>query len=640
MKPYQTMLASGLAIAAASGAVHRPAVAQQAYSPYVAEDYPRQVLWGDTHLHTNLSSLDASDSGRFTLGMEDAYRLARGEVVEDNYGSPVRLSRPLDFLVVADHSEFLGLWEAVKSGNEALLATDWGRKWREEYLEAESYEDYAALDTEMLTPGTPLDRRSAPVLDDVPFRKNIWSGIGELADVYNEPGRFTAMIGFEWSSTPGWSNLHRVVMFRDDSNKTSQVLPLTATETVDPEDLWEYLENYEALTGGQVLAAPHNSNLSNGLMFTDAKMDRSPIDIAYAEQRARWEPVVEVTQMKGDSETHPVLSPTDEFAEYETWYSFAGKMPPSKMDEKAINRLRSSYIRAGLRSGLEIQNEVGANPFKFGLIGGTDAHNALPDAEENNFWGKFYTNAPSADRMTDPGLSSYKMQSPWKTAELAASGYTGVWASANTREAIFDALKRREVYATTGPRIELRFFGGWDFYRSDVMRSDFAKAGYEGGVPMGGDLTRGPDGEAPTFMIRAVKDPLGANLDRVQVVKGWVDADGSSQEAVFDVALSDKRTVQADGSVDPVGSTVDLTSASYENSIGSNELATVWKDPQFDPHQLAFYYVRVLEIPTPRWTAYDAARFGLKDVPEDIPMITQERAYSSPIWYTPSESDQ
>ena len=636
MRPIRLMGASALILRAGLTVAAAPATAQEAYSPNVNVSGARQVFWGDTHLHTNLSSLDASDSGRFNLGMETAYKFARGEIVEDNFGTPLRLSRPLDFLVVADHSEFLGLWEAVKEGNETLLARDWGQRWRAQYFRAETDEDYAALDTELLTPSVPLERRTSPALDDEAFKGSVWHHVGEIADAYNEPGRFTALIGFEWSSTPGWANLHRVVIFRDDSSLTNQVLPLTATETVDPEDLWDYLARYEELTGGQVLAAPHNSNLSNGLMFRTTRMDGTPFDVAYAEQRARWEPVVEITQMKGDSETHPALSPSDEFAEYETWNSFAGKMSFGEWNDQSTARARDSYVRSALRTGLQLEGELGVNPYKFGVIGGTDAHNALSAAEEDNFWGKFYANAPSPTRMQNAGLSSYKMTSPWKTAELAAAGYTAVWASENTREALFDAMKRREVYASTGPRIELRFFGGWDYEAADAYRSDLADLGYEKGVPMGGDLTAAPEGEAPSFLIRAVRDPIGANLDRVQVIKGWLDGDGETHEQVYNVALSDGRQVNEDGSVDTVGSTVELETATYTNSIGASELAVVWTDPDFSPEESAFYYVRVLEIPTPRWSAYDAARYGLEELPEGVPMTTQERAYSSPIWYTPA----
>jgi hypothetical protein len=600
-----------------------------------AQTYPERVYWGDTHLHTNYSSLDASDSGRMNLGPDTAYRIARGEVVEDNAGAPVRLSRPLDFLVVADHSEFMGLWEAVKSADRALMSTSWGRRWRQEYRNARSAEDYEALDTEMLTPDVSLEDRTSPALTDVRFRRSIWRNVGRIADRYNDPGTFTAFIGFEWSATPNWANLHRVVIFRDDSRRTNQVLPLSSTDTVNPEDLWTYLRDYEQRTGGQVLAAPHNPNLSSGQMFNGRRFDGSPIDAEYAATRARWEPVLEVTQMKGDSETHPVLSPNDEFADFETWNSWFGRRAPPQWTPEAIEQRRGDYARSALLRGLQIQTLIGVNPYRLGLIGGTDAHNALPLAEEDNFWGKFYTNAPSPDRMTRPGLSTYKMTSPWTTAELSASGYTGVWATENTRAAIFDAMRRREVYATTGPRIELRFFGGWTYSAADAQRADFAQIGYANGVPMGGELSTPPAHGAPTFLIRAVRDPIGANLDRVQVIKGWVDSEGQTHERVYNVALSDGRRVDRNGDAPPVGSTVDLASATYANSIGDPELAVVWRDPDFNPQETAFYYVRVLQIPTPRWTAYDASRYNVPH-PENIPSTIQERAYSSPIWYTPA----
>ncbi|MFC1696354.1 DUF3604 domain-containing protein, partial [Pseudomonadota bacterium] len=399
--------------------------------------------------------------------------------------------------------------------------------------------------------------------------------------------------------------------------------------STDPLELYKYLENYEAKTGGAVLALAHNGNLSNGIMFpVDAQFTGRKIDRNYVEKRARWEPMYEVTQIKGDGEAHPLLSPDDAFADYETWD--AGNLDLS--EAKTDDMLQYEYAREALKNGLMLEKKLGTNPYKFGLIGSTDSHTALSTAEEENFFGKATNAEPSPTRMMHPFAETDK--GAFQGYELVASGYTGVWARENTRTAIWDAMNRKEVYGTTGPRITVRFFGGWDYTDEDLNSRAPAFRGYEKGVPMGGDLRANSSGGAPTFMVYALRDAIGANLDRIQIVKGWLDAKGKTHEAVYDVAWSSGREMDANGVLPRVGNTVDVASANWTNTIGASELATVWTDPDFDPKQSAFYYARVLEIPTPRWVVYDAFRYGI-EIPEGAETIHQERAYTAPIWYTP-----
>jgi hypothetical protein len=421
------------------------------------------------------------------------------------------------------------------------------------------------------------------------------------------------------------------VVFRDDAERANQVLPYSLFDSQDPEDLWSYLADYEDRTGGQILAIAHNGNWSNGLMFQETNAAGQPIDRAYAETRSRWEPIYEVTQIKGDGETHPFLSPEDEFADFENW----DKGNANGSVAKTNSMLQYEYGRSALRLGLSLEDRVGVNPFKFGMIGSTDSHTSLAATREENYFGKFAATEPSPERYKhyvirseiDEELSTF-------SSEEQAAGLAGVWARENTREALFDALRRKEVYATTGSRILVRTFTGWDFEADEVERPDFADQGYARGVPMGGDLTDAPAGAAPTMMIRALRDPDGANLDRVQVVKGWLNANGATGESIYDVACSDDRAIRNRRCEREVGSTIDLSVPTYTNTIGDPLLAAHWVDPDFNPSQSAFYYVRVLEIPTPRWTAYDQARFGIT-MPDDVPMTVQDRAYTSPVWYTP-----
>jgi hypothetical protein len=400
----------------------------------------------------------------------------------------------------------------------------------------------------------------------------------------------------------------------------------------DPVELWKWMAAYEQKTGGNVLAIAHNGNLSNGRMFPAVEAFGRPLDRGYAETRAKWERLYEATQTKGDGETHPFLSPNDEFADFERWDK--GNLDGSTAKTKDM--LEFEYARSGLLRGLALEQKLGANPYEFGLIGSSDAHTGLSAMEEENFFGKTAPQEPSPERMTKAFVDNQKTGVKVMDWEVSSSGYAAVWATENTRESLFDAMERRETYATTGSRMIVRFFGGFDFAAADARSREPAAAGYAKGVPMGGDLAKAPAGRAPTFLVAALKDPVGANLDRVQIVKGWLDAKGALHEQVFDVAWgdADRRKPGAGGKLPPVGDTVDVASATWTNTIGDPELVAVWKDPGFDAKQRAFYYARVLEIPTPRWTAYDAKRFGVKPLP-GTKLTLQERAYTSPIWYTP-----
>ena len=596
--------------------------ADRQYSPSVGQDFPIVVYWGDTHLHTNLSP-DAASAGNRQFGHDNAYRLARGEAVTAHNGMLVQLNRPLDFLVAADHSEYMGLFPGLERSDPHLLASEAGRRWHS-MLQAGPGEAADIMNEFARALRTGQDLLASPE-----FQKSTWSIVTGKAEEYNQPGIFTAFIGYEWSSGRGGANLHRVVIFKDGAGHADRIVPFSSFAGDRPRELWRFLANYERSTGGEVLAIPHNSNTSAGLMFATVDSDGNEMTTASATARARWEPLAEVTQIKGDSETHPYVSPGDEFADYESLDQYAGYT--DRLHEDTM--FAAEYARPALRNGLALFSRLSVNPFKFGMIGSTDSHTGIPSADENNFWGKFSWHEPNATRAGErfvniPAIKHLEWQ-------MAASGYAAVWAMENTRESLFAALKRKETYATTGPRITVRFFGGWDFAAADLARPDWVVAGYANGVPMGGDLPAGGATDAPAFLVSALKDPYGANLDRVQIVKGWLLPDGGSAERVYDVALSDNRQVNADtGKAPPVGSTVDVANATWSNTIGAVHLATVWRDPQFDPAVPAFYYARIIEIPTPRWTAYDARFFGAQ-MPPEAPMTTQERAYTSPIWYVP-----
>ena len=615
------------------------AQAPDSYSPDADRSYPTTVYWGDTHVHTSLSSVDANLGGGNDATPSLAYRFARGDVVEAKNGMPVRLRRPLDFLVIADHAEHFGVTVGLQSADPALLQTEVGRALYEAYLKV--------ADSDTARPSFMTWDGMGRAFRDLggAYRLTVWHRAVANAEAFNDPGTFTTFAGYEWTSfgtesqisarNSGVSgNLHRVVIFKDDASKTNTVVPFSAVDSSDPEDLWRFLERYRTATGGDVIAIPHNGNVSNGEMFALSDFAGRPLTPEYVRTRSRWEPLYEVTQIKGDSETHPVLSPTDEFADFETWNSWAGRTPDPRRDPATQPELKKAeYARSALKRGLELQQTLGVNPFKFGMIGSTDAHTSLATADNDNFWGKFSSAVPTATRMLEPWSATGTLLN-WETA---AAGYAAVWAEANTRESIFAAMKRKEVYASTGPRLTVRFFGGWEFSSDDVQRPDFVRIGYSKGVPMGGDLSAAPAGGTPTFMIAALKDPDGAHLDRAQVIKGWRDVMGALHEKVYDVALSGGRTVGANGEVEPIGSTVDIGNASYTNTIGDPQFLVLWEDPDFNADESAFYYVRVLEIPTPRWTAYDAKFFdvNVSDIPEEVPLVSQERVYTSPIWYSP-----
>lgn len=612
-----------------SGVLEKPRI----YSPYVERtvqnaNFAEGVYWGDTHLHTSYST-DAGMTGN-TIGPESAYRLARGEEVLSAAGMRVRLIRPLDFLVVADHAENMGLAPMIAESNPELLKNEWGKKVHDLVKAGKGRDAFQLWLDEAVTVNT-------DPINNPKMTRTIWEREIKAAEEFNEPGRFTALIGFEWTSiatreTPG--NLHRVVVFKDGGDKAGQVIPFSTYDSYDPENLWEYLENYENKTGGSVLAIAHNGNVSNGQMFPIERLDGSPIDREYAETRMRWEPIYEVTQMKGDGEAHPLLSPDDEFADYGTWDK--GDIVGLKPKEDWM--LPYEYARSALQVGLQQEEKLGFNPYKFGMIGSTDAHTSLPTTREENNWSKTPTMEPSPDRWEHLVIASVAGDKSRNTYsyETLSSGLAAIWARENTREALFEAMQKKETYATTGTRITVRFFGGWNYENDDVYRPDAVSIGYDNGVPMGGDLPSKPDSKkAPVFMVGAMKDPWSGNLDRIQIVKGWVDKNGERQERVYDVAVSDGREIGPDGRCKtPVGDTVDTVNASYLNNIGAAELRTVWTDPDFDPTLRAVYYARVLEIPTPTWQAYDAKFFDF-EMPKDVPLKGQERAYTSPIWYTP-----
>jgi hypothetical protein len=594
------------------------------YSPYVGQDFPQNVFWGDAHLHTNIS-FDAYGDGNIKLGRDDAYRFAKGEQLEGHDGKPVRMSRPLDFLVIADHAEYMGMVQGIAEGNKLLTATEAGARWAKM---AQEEGGLIKVFGEMTNDGATNQPRDL----GTGFAKSVWQDVGEAAERHNEPGRFTAFIGYEYSSLPEGDNLHRVVIFRDGAGKTNQVVPFSLFDSDNPEDLWGYMQTYEEKTGGKAMSIPHNGNLSAGKMFALQDFKGKPLTRKYAETRNRWEPLVETTQIKGDSETHPAISPDDEFADFETWDK--GNIIVTK--RTSPEKMRFEYSRSALKLGLAQEKKLGANPFKFGMIGATDSHTSFSNAEEDNFLGKYGTATPAKDRwskkfppLTIPGV--LEQFSEWESSQ---SGLAAVWAKENTREAIWDAMKRKEVYATTGPRMKVRFFGGWEYTKADATRNNAAAIGYAKGVPMGGDLTKAPNGKTPTFLVSALRDPDGANLDRIQIVKGWHGKDGKLHEKVYDVSWAGSRKLNRKGKLPPVGNTVDLKTATYANTIGTARLGTTWKDPKFDPAERAFYYARVLEIPTPRWPVFDEVRFGFK-MDKKVKRILQERAYTSPIWYTP-----
>ncbi len=628
-----SLLTIALAAAAAQVAASSegPTEAAKKYSPPANTTHATNVYWGDSHLHTGLS-LDAGLFGNI-LGPDEAYRLARGEKITASTGIPVQLARPLDWMVVADHSDMMGIATDIKKGTPNILANAKGKEWHDAFKKGGQAAGEAAFD--LIQNFSQMTVPKQLVADYSPGSKvftKVWKEIVDNAELHNEPGLFTAFIGYEWTSVPKGFNLHRNVIFRDNADKALQVDPATTqppTGSTDPKYLYNWLENYESKTGGRVFAFAHNGNLSNGWMFpTEETYHGGVVDKEYVTQRAKWEPHYEITQIKGDGEAHPTLSPDDDFADYENWA--VGNLDLSEL--KTEKMLAGEYGRSALKLGLQLEKKFGVNPYKFGVGGATDSHTALATADEDNFFGKSTSVEPSADRISHPFIKSDLGEIPGYM--LVASGYTGIWAHENTRTALFDAMERKETYATTGPRMTVRFFGGWDFIEKDVHSSDSVAIGYAKGVPMGGDLKQA-SANAPNFMIQASMDPLSGSLDRVQVIKGWMDAKGETHERVYDVAVSDGRKIDKNGRCkQAVGNTVDLKTATWSNSIGDGQLSTVWTDPDFDAKESAFYYVRVMEIPTPRWVLYDKVRLGA-EIPKEAKLVAQERAYTSPIWYSP-----
>jgi len=596
------------------------------YAPNQNDNFPKNVYFGDTHLHTSYST----DAGLFgnIVGPEEAYRFAKGETVKSSTGVATRLKRPLDFLVVSDHAENLGLAPMILEDNPMVLNHPWGKKIAALVKKGKLGDAYAMW-------GARVTASKDPFAGNTKMVKSMWKRNIDAAEKHNEPGVFTAFIGYEWTSSPGGSNLHRNVIFRDNGDIALKAVPFSSYDSEDPEKLWEYMANLEKTTGAHVLAIPHNGNLSNGLMFDDITYTtKQPITTEYAKNRMRWEPLYEVTQMKGDGEANPKLSPTDEFADFETWDkgSFAAA--------KEEGMIEKEYAREAYKRGLQYEKKLGVNPFKFGMIGSSDSHTSFATTSEDNFFGKVSavepTNQPIrfdemiAGYLPDPKGRDYSVYA----RHTGAAGLAAVWAQENTRASLWDSMSRKEVYATTGTRIRVRVFAGWDFKKEDLNRADFAHNGYKHGVPMGSDMKTASQGDTPTFVIKALRDPDWANLDRIQMVKGWTDSKGQAHEKVYDVSVSGNRQIVNGHCKTAVGNTVNEKEAYFDNSIGAPTLEGYWKDLDFDMNERAFYYVRVLEIPTPRWTTYDAKYFHVER-PKDEPVSIQERAYTSPIWYTP-----
>ena len=595
----------------------------------------KQLLWGDTHLHTN-RSFDAYTNRNFTVDPNDAYRFARGIPVEHPYHKArVQLETPLDFLVVSDHAEFLdNIRHTVEVGIDTSEMSIWRklRVWYTQYLIRDAIADNRGREFFVSLLPEPYDTAQEAVANwditqaGIPAIRSVedrsWSDTADAADANNIPGEFSAILGWEYSLIPGGANLHRVVMTDLDGTSAKTFQPFGSDDSLYPEDLWSWLDKTSTETGGEFIAIPHNSNISKGAMFDTRTLRDEPIGPEYAEIRRRWEPVVEITQYKGDSETHPDLSPEDPFADFEDYpYYIQREWTPFKPQI-------GDYIRPALLRGMQLEDEIGVNPYQFGVIGSTDAHTGLAAAEENNFHGKFPMDSIPSNKLmgwSDNANSTFG----WA---MGAQGLAAVWAEENTREAILAAMKRREVYATTGPRIALRFYAGWDI-NLDVL-TDAGGQSLSAAVPMGGELTASNGDMSPQFVIQAMADPLSGTLDRMQVVKGWVDSAGNANEKVFDVAWSGDDRLLTDGSLKPTPNTVNLDTGAWSNEYGSTMLETTWTDPAFDPSLKAFYYVRVLEVPTPRHSLLDKVAMG-GDVDTRRPDVIQERAYSSAIWYQP-----
>ena len=625
--PSILALGSALALAACSERAPAPqpvdAMPELANAEAVAApaDGDRVLLWGDTHIHS-INSIDAFSTGMANADAESAYRFARGmPVIFPRTGHRVQIDRPLDFMVLADHAVSLGVSSRIAAGDPEILKYPIAQK----LLTILREQGGRALTAATMFGGGLSEEERAQYeaeMQSPEVLRASWANQVAAAERHNRPGEFTALIGWEWTSAPNMRNLHRVVFINGDGRVANQFLPFANYMSDRPEDLWAFFEETRARTGADFVAIPHNSNLSDGKMFELTDSEGNPFSAEYAMRRAAWEPVVEVTQYKGTSETHPALAPRDEFADFE--------LRNMLLTGVATEVSEGSYARSALKNGLAEEVRIGVNPFRFGMVGSSDTHTGFSSQLEDDFLGKMGEDYLPADR-----LGADKQTIIFPAAEMSASGLAGVWADRNDRQSIFDAFRRREVYGTSGPRISLRLFAGYGFVPGDENSRSFAATGYRKGVPMGGLLPPSGGGKAPQLAIRAVKDAEGGNLDRIQVVKGWMSADGTLHEKVFDVAWSGNRRISADGKLPPVGNTVDLASARYTNTIGAAELNVLWSDPEFDSTRPAFYYVRVLQIPTPRHHLFDALAMGIDPATLELPPTIQERAWSSPVWYRP-----
>ncbi len=583
-----------LSLTIAVGAISSAVIAGDSYSPN-SDSTRTQLYWGDLHLHTS-NSADAYTMGS-RITPETAYRFARGEMVRAGNGMSVRPRYRHDFLAVSDHAEYLSVYRLLDAEDSRLKGWALGEDWLK-LLRSDRMGELTMAFADAFQNPTP-EKMTPPAVVSA-----AWQDAVATADRHNQPHLFTAFPAYEWTSTISGDNLHRVVLYREGRGYADQNVPFSSQDSNDPEDLWAAMARYESQVNGSVLAIPHNSNVSNGRMFAPQTLSGVPLSRTYAEARARWEPLLEVTQVKGDSETHPLLSPDDRYADFERWDE--GNIALTA--EKADWMFPQEYARSALAQGLRYRRSLGANPYQFGMIGATDSHTGYSAVSEDNFFGKFRSTEPSAERMFTK--MAQVLNENWR---LSASGLTGVWAKENTREALFDALQRKEVYATTGSRIQLRFFGGWDFTEDDLLAVPISTIGYQRGVPMGGTLTLSepdtPGAAAPVFIVLAMKEPDGPDLHALQIVKGWIDEADEPQERVYDAALAGPSEVD-----------------------GSASLRTVWVDPAFNADQDAVYYARVIEVPRQRWTTRDANFFGVQR-PEQAPEYIQDRAYSSPIWY-------
>ncbi|MEA3413658.1 MAG: DUF3604 domain-containing protein [Pseudomonadota bacterium] len=575
----------------------------------------KNVYFGEQHMHTR-NSFDA-----FTVGVnqswEQAYRFAMGEEVTlSTTGEKIKRTTPYDFVAITDHSEYYGVLKDFKNPDSELSKSDFAKQVVAGLENPEAGKDAVTTLIGSLVTNTPLSEYVTPEL-----RVSRWQEFIETADRFNQPGRFTTLYAYEWTSIPDGQNMHRNVFFRDKP----AAVPFSSFDSIHPEDLWTYLE-IQRNQGIDAFAIPHNSNVSNGWMFAPNQFLDGPMDARYARRQQANEPAFEIHQTKGNSEAHPLLSPNDEFATFEPF--------PGLINLGVPSQVKYGFYRQGLVDGMKLESELGHNPYKMGVVGGADVHSGYQGNEEWDWKGAHGNQDDTPKKRLDPTPNA----SGENGFTVSSAGSTAVWAEENTREAIFDAIKRKETYGTSGTLIRLRFFGGWEYPNDLVDDRDFVRKAYSGGVPMGGDLPK-KTSWAPTFAVRALKDPNSGNLDRLQIVKGWSHpVNGYPQEKIYDVAWSDdRRPDPGTGKLPPVGNTVDIRTAKYTNDIGDSQLSAVWTDPDFDPGTKAVYYVRVLEIPTPRWSTYDAVKLGVEP-PSGVPATIQERAWSSPIWYTPAAS--